>query len=72
MLRFVCPRGTNISHTQARGGVTGSVLTNDEPGYFKDVSNGKILEDDIESREGFEEEQEIVKDLASKIYIPKA
>ena len=52
--------------------VTGSVLTNDEPGYFKDVSNGKILEDDIESREGFEEEQEIVKDLASKIYIPKA
>ena len=52
--------------------VTGSVLTNDEPGYFKDVSNGKILEGDNKSGEGFEEEQEIVKDLASKIYIPKA
>ena len=52
--------------------VTGSVLTNNGPGYFKDVLNGKILEDDIESGEGFEEEQEIVKDLASKIYIPKA
>ena len=52
--------------------VTGSVLINDGPGYFKDVSNGKILENDIESGEGFEEEQEIFKDLASKINIPKA
>ena len=52
--------------------VTGSVLTNNEPGYFKDVLNGKIPEDDNESGEGFEEEQELVKDLGSKIYIPKA
>ena len=52
--------------------VAGSVLNDDGPWYFKEVLNGEILEDEYEFGEGFEDEQEIVKDLASKIYIPKA
>ena len=43
--------------------VTEPVLTDDGSGYFKE-----ILEDDNDSGEGFKGEQEIVKDLASKIY----
>ena len=48
------------------------VLIDDGSGYFKEVLNGEILEDEYEFGEGFEEEQEIVKDIASKKYIPKA
>ena len=43
--------------------VTEPVLVDDGSGYFKE-----ILEDDNDSGEGFKGEQEIVKDLASKIY----
>ena len=52
--------------------VTEPVLVDDGSGYFKEAFSGEILEDEYEFGEGFEEEQEIVKDLASKNYIPKA
>ena len=52
--------------------VTEPVLIDDGSGYFKETFSGEILEDEYEFGEGFEEEQEIVKDIASKIYIPKA
>ena len=52
--------------------IAGSVLTDAEPGYFKGVPSGEILEEDIESGEGSEDEQDIVKESAMDIYILNA
>ena len=48
--------------------VAGSVLTDDEPGYFKEEPGGEILEEGEESKE---DEQEIVKELAMDILFSK-
>ena len=45
--------------------VAGSVLTDDDPGYFKGVPSGEILEEDSESGEGFEDEQEICQRISN-------
>ena len=50
--------------------VAGSVLNDDEPGYFKEESNGEILKNDSEWGEGFE--QEIVEELAKDIIFSNA
>ena len=48
------------------------ILIDDGSGCLKEAFSGEILDDEYEFGEGFEEEQEIVKDIASKINIPKA
>ena len=64
---FMVFQATYGEITSVKSPVTEPVLIDDGSGYFK-----KILGDDNESGEGFKGEQEIVKDLASKIYIPEA
>ena len=54
------PQPQNNSKT-----VAGSVLTDDDPGYFKGVPSGEILEEDSESGEGFEDEQEICQRISN-------
>ena len=49
-------------------GVAGSVLTDEEPGYFKEEPGGEILEEGEGSKE---DEQEIVKELAMDILFSK-